>query len=262
MNDTATNVLRILYLPWAWLVFMPALAVLTALCGTLAVLTAYVFGPRAAHYVGCVWARMLCFANFTHISVSGWENMKAGQSYVIMANHQSHFDVLALYGHFWRQFRWVAKQELRKVPFLGPACVAVGHVFIDRSNRESAIASLNAARPRLAGGVSVLFFPEGTRSRDGRMKEFKKGGFVMALDMGLPILPVSISGTHKVLPGKSFRLLPGCARVTIHPPIETAPYGHEGRDMLLADVRKAIASGLTEWERGDSPGATPTPAAP
>ena len=168
-----------------------------------------------------------------------------------MSNHQSHFDILVLYGHWYRQFRWVMKQELRKVPGLGWGCYKCGHIFIDRSDRKKAIESLKSAKPLLEGGISVMFFPEGTRSRDGRMKKFKKGGFMIALDTGLPILSVSISGTGRILPGKTFKLLPGKITITIHPPIDVTQYGEERRDELMADTRKAIASGLTPWERGE-----------
>jgi 1-acyl-sn-glycerol-3-phosphate acyltransferase len=181
--------------------------------------------------------------------------MAPGQSYVIMSNHQSHFDVLAFYGHFLRQFRWVMKQELRKVPGLGAGCAAVGHIFIDRSSREAAIASLRAARPLLAGGISVMIFPEGTRSPDGRMLPFKKGGFMTALELGLPILPVSISGSRHVLPGRTMKLLPGRIGIRIHAPIDPASYGLERRAELMADVRSSIARGLSDWERGGDDGA-------
>jgi 1-acyl-sn-glycerol-3-phosphate acyltransferase len=102
----------------------------------------------------------------------------------------------------------------------------------------------------------VLFFSalrtQLQRSSDGRLQPFKKGGFLMALDLGLPILPVSISGSHRVMPGYSLRLMPGLIRITVHEPIDVTAYGFEGRDQLMADVREKIASGLTEWERSDS----------
>jgi 1-acyl-sn-glycerol-3-phosphate acyltransferase len=143
------------------------------------------------------------------------------------------------------------KEELRKAPGLGWYCSAGGHVFIDRSDREKAIASLKAAKPLLDGGVSVVFFPEGTRSPDGRMRDFKKGGFMMALDMGLPILPMSISFSRHVLPGRTLKLLPGYIRIQVQDPIDVTKYGHERREELMADVRKSIASGLTPWEKGE-----------
>jgi len=242
--------LRWLYFPWAWLVFMPVMALATLVFGSLSFLLTFVSVPLA-HRIPPIWGWILCRANFVFVKVKGRENVRPGQSYVVMSNHQSHFDVPVLSAYLGMQYRWVAKKELESVPVMGPACKALGHIFIDRKNRESAIASLNAARPRLVNGVSVLFFPEGTRSRDGRMKEFKKGGFVMALDLGLPILPVSVSGTHRVLPGKSLKLLPGCATVTIHPAIDVAGKTLDDRDLLMEATRRAIGAGLTEWERGE-----------
>jgi 1-acyl-sn-glycerol-3-phosphate acyltransferase len=212
--------------------------------------------PRLAHHCGTVWAWCLCKANFTLVQVRGRQHAAKGQSYVIMSNHQSHFDILAFYGHWHRQFRWVMKQELRRVPGLGAGCAAVGHIFIDRSDRQKAIASLKAAAPLLAGGTSVMFFPEGTRSLDGRLGEFKKGGFMMALDLGLPILPVSISGSRHVLPGKTKKLLPGFVRIKIHEPIDIRRYSHEQREQLMADVAAVIRSGLTPWEQTAAPTGT------
>jgi 1-acyl-sn-glycerol-3-phosphate acyltransferase len=162
-----------------------------------------------------------------------------------MANHQSLFDVLAFYSVWGRQFRWVIKEELRRTPGLGWGCEAVGHLFIDRRNRESAIATLNAFRPKLVDGLSIMFFPEGTRSRDGSLGPFKKGGFMMALDLGLPILPVTIDGTRHVLPDGSLKLLPGTIKIQIHSPIEASAYGMQRREDLMADTRAAIASALT-----------------
>jgi 1-acyl-sn-glycerol-3-phosphate acyltransferase len=241
---------RLAYSPYTYLFYIPYLGASTLGWGTLAMAIAR-FNPRLAFHCGTAWAWLLCKANFTNVTVEGRENIDPQQSYIIMSNHQSQFDVLAFYGHWLKQFRWVMKKELRHVPGLGPACYRIGHIFIDRSSHEAAINSLNDARHLLKDGVSVMIFPEGTRSRDGRMRAFKKGGFMTALQLELPILPVSISGSHEVLPDRSLKLLPGKIKITIHPAIETKNYGLERRDALMGDVRKAIARGLTEWERGD-----------
>jgi 1-acyl-sn-glycerol-3-phosphate acyltransferase len=247
-GERARDLLRWLYTPYVVLVFVPFLAVTTIFWGVAAVLTSFV-SRNVAFHCGTVWAWCLCLANFTRVRVRGRDHAAPGQSYVIMSNHQSHFDILAFYGHWGRQFRWIMKQELRRVPGLGWGCAAVGHIFVDRSDREKAIASMRAAEPLLAGGVSVMIFPEGTRSRDGRMRAFKKGGFMMALEMGLPILPVSISGSRHVLPGHSLRLLPGRVDITVHPPITVAGRSREDRERLMDEVASVIRAGLSEWEQ-------------
>ena len=254
MDKADSNIkkfLRWCYLPWYGLVFMPTLLVTTILFGILAIVTSLI-SKRLAFHSGTVWAWLLCRVNFTWVRVKGRQNLAKGQSYIIMCNHQSQFDVLAIYGHWGRQFRWVMKKELRKVPGLGWGSARVGHIFVDRSSREKAIASLNASRHLLKGGISVLFFPEGTRSEDGRMRPFKKGGFMMALGLDLPILPVTITGSSHVLPGKTFKSLPGKINIQIHKPIDVKAYGHDNRDKLMDDVRSVIASGLSPWERGDN----------
>lgn len=233
--------LRWLCVPWTLLVFFPLVAATTALWGILALAIATV-SQRAAFHCGVAWARGLCWAALVGVRVEGRELVERGRSYVVLANHQGNFDILALYGFLGRQFRWVMKQELRRVPFLGPACAAIGHVFVDRGDPQKAIASLDAAKPRLAGGVSVLFFPEGTRSADGRLLPFKKGGFVMARQLAFPILPVTISGSHEVLPKGCLFPRPGWITVRFHPPVDTAKVPDDAE--LIADVRATIASGL------------------
>ena len=241
--------LRTLFLPYTFGVFTPFLAVSTVGLGILAVLVC-MLSQRASFHIGTLWAWVLCRVAFTRVRVHGRDKIAPDTSYIIMSNHQSHFDVLAFYGHWRRQFRWVLKEELRRAPGIGWYCSAGGHLFIDRSCREKAIASLRRAGPLLRGGISVMMFPEGTRSTSGRLRPFKKGGFMLALDLGLPILPVSISGSRHVLPNKTARLLPGTIDITIHDPIDTSAYSEDRRDELMAEVRRVIRAGLSEWEQG------------
>jgi len=241
-NFTESKLARILYLPYKWLVFMPGLAFFTMLCGMSAIVLASTAGPRRANVMGVIWSRIMAWLTPMHVTVEGLSNLRPGSSYVICCNHSSHFDVFVLYGWFPAPFKWVMKMELRKVPFLGAACDRLGHIYIDRSNHERAVASINAARERISGGESVLFFPEGTRSRDGRLGNFKKGAFKMALDMELPILPVTIIGTGKILPSHTMELFPGDAHMVIHPPVSTAGYGDGNIEALMDAVRGVIAS--------------------
>jgi len=234
---------RWLLAPWMLLVFFPVVIVTTILWGALAV-TVSLASQRIAFYCGTAWAWCLCWASFVRVRVAGREHAPRDRSHVFLVNHQGDYDILALYGFLGRQFRWVMKQELRKVPFLGWGCAAIGHIFVDRSNPRAAIASLDAAKPRLAGGISVLFFPEGTRSLDGRLLPFKKGGFQMARQLELPIVPVSISGSARILPKGCLFPRPGRIDIRIHEPIPAAEV--QDLDRAMALTRERILAGLRD----------------
>jgi 1-acyl-sn-glycerol-3-phosphate acyltransferase len=145
------------------------------------------------------------------------------------------FDILALLGHLPVQFRWVAKKELFQIPIFGYSMARVGYVSIDRSNRQSAIQSLKEAAQRISQGVSVMVFPEGTRSSDGEIKSFKKGGFYLATDSGRPVVPVVIWGTRHVMPKGKLLIRPGTVVLSINRPIETTPY-KKNRNALIEEV--------------------------
>lgn len=238
LRDVAA--LRGAYAVWEWLVVIPLLAVATAFFGSMATILAFVGLQRAGWYQGVLWSRVMALATPMRVRVRGRENAQPGQSYVVVANHQSQYDIFALYGFLGLDFRWVMKAELRKVPFLGPACYRLGHVFIDRSDRAAAWASIDAARERLRGGASILFFPEGTRSPDGRLLPFKNGAFRLAVDMGLPVLPVTLRGTRDVLPPRSMALFPGRAEIVIHPPIAPPPPDDRTGVARLSDEARAV----------------------
>ncbi len=243
--------LRILYQPYKWLIFAPYLAVSTLFFGSLTVVLAFVTNPRITSFIcGTIWARLNGYLTPIRVRVTGRENIDQTQSYVIVANHQSQYDIFVLYGWLGIDFKWVMKQELRKVPGIGIGCEKVGHIFIDRSNHEKALASLRAAKEKIVNGTSVIFFPEGTRSRDGSLRAFKKGAFKMALDLRLPILPITIVGTRDILPTDSVDLFPGQARMIIHKPIDTTGYTDDNLGELVDRARGVIESGLRETAAG------------
>lgn len=224
----------LLYQPYKWLVMIPYLFISTLIFGSIAATLALTVNPRIASFIGgVIWARLLCYLTPLRIIVKGRENVNPDQSYVIISNHQSHYDILVLYGWLGVDFRWVMKQELRKVPGLGIGCEKIGHIFIDRSRREAALASINAAKKNIVNGTSVLFFPEGTRQKHGTVGPFKKGAFRFALDMGLPILPITLEGTGKILPRDTIDLTPGRVTVTMHPPIDTSVYDEHSIEELM-----------------------------
>jgi 1-acyl-sn-glycerol-3-phosphate acyltransferase len=164
-----------------------------------------------------------------------------------MSNHQSLYDIPALYQTLPLRLRMVAKAELFKIPIWAQAMRVAGFVELDRSARERAIASLERAKAALAQGTSIWIAPEGTRSRDGSLAPFKLGGFHLAAGAGAHILPVSVAGTRSILPAKGARVVAGAiVRVTVHPPIDPAEYGHEVNDALVQAVRSAIQSALSD----------------
>jgi 1-acyl-sn-glycerol-3-phosphate acyltransferase len=234
-----------LYQPYKFLVVAPVIAVSTLGFAAVALLLRLFLSSRTASSLTAVpWARLNAWLTPVKVRVEGRGNLDAERSYVLVCNHQSQYDIFVLYGWLGVDFKWVMKEELRKVPGLGAACDRLEHIFIDRSDHRAAMASLEEAKERIVDGTSVIFFPEGTRSRDGRLMRFKKGAFRMALDLQLPILPLTVSGTRDVLPAGTTDLMPGSARLVIHPPIETDGCDADDLARLLTETRHAIASVL------------------
>ena len=237
--------LRQLYAIYKWLVMIPVLGISTFVCGMSVVALVWFVPPAIlARFFARSWARINSWLTPMWVKVEGRYHIDPAQSYVIVCNHQSQYDIFVLYGWLDIDFKWVMKQELRNIPVIGIACDKLGHIYVDRSNREAALKSIEAAKSRITGGTSVLFFPEGTRSRDGRLRAFKKGAFHFALDLQLPLLPITINGTRQILPSDTLDLFPGRATMTIHAPIHADSYGQGNIDALADVVRQRIASGL------------------
>jgi 1-acyl-sn-glycerol-3-phosphate acyltransferase len=235
----------VLYQPYKFLVFLPWLIVSTLFFAFWAVILVYLVNPRIASLIcGSTWARLNAYLTPMRVRVTGREHMLKTQSYVIVSNHQSQYDIFVLYGWLGVDFKWVMKQELRKIPGIGIGCEKIGHIFIDRSDHERAVASLNAAKKKIVGGTSVLFFPEGTRSKDATLGVFKKGAFKMAIDLGLPVLPITIVGTKNILPSNTIDLFPGKARMIIHEPLDISGYDDANLGTLIERARFSIQAGL------------------
>ena len=239
------RVLHLLYFPYTWLVVVPSMVLATIVFGFLAVALSFLVSGRTVNrFSGVPWARFAAFLTPMLVTVTGMENLEPGQSYVIVCNHQSQYDIFVLYGWLGVDFRWVMKKELRKAPVLGVACERAGHIFIDRSNRRAAVRSLEEAKRKITGGTSVVFFPEGTRSLSGELLDFKRGAFRIAIDLGLPILPVTIRGTRTILSPNTLRLFPGRAHLVIHEPVSTDDKDDDSIRDLIDHVRDRVASAL------------------
>jgi 1-acyl-sn-glycerol-3-phosphate acyltransferase len=233
------NALLYMYRPF----FIAFLGVNTAILAS-SIIVVSIFDPSGniGHYIGKFWSRLNLFLSGASIELRGLEHIEKGSSYVVMSNHQSHYDVWALIGYLPLQLRWVMKKELRKIPFFGLCCERMGHIYVDRSDSEKSREELQVIRDKFAAGSSVVFFPEGSRSDDGNLKPFKKGGFVMALQGQVPILPVTIQGSRFVLPKGSKKIMPGTITIYIHPPVSTSGYAYETKEALMDIVRRAIQS--------------------
>ena len=200
-----SNLLKPFYILYQYLIAWPILAVLTMFTAIFTVCTVHWRNAEFVHKVQQFWSRSFFWLMFLPVSVDGAEHIQPGQSYVFVANHQSMFDVWLVYGWLPVIFKWLMKAELRKVPFVGTGCKAAGHIFVDRRNAKAAMESLKEVERQLVGGVSTVIFPEGTRSKDGEVGRFKRGAFQIAWDLGLPVIPLSLSGCFDVLPkGKPF----------------------------------------------------------
>mgnify|MGYP003336558435 CR=1 FL=1 len=237
------------YQIYAWLVLIPLAAMLSFIAGWLATLTAILVSPRfSSRYVAMNWARALAWLTPMRVQLEGSEHIDTSRSYVVVANHLSLFDIPALYGWLDLDLKWVIKQELRKAPGIGIGCEKVGHIFIDRKNPEQARKQINAALERLGNGIGILFFPEGTRSPDGNLLPFKKGAFRVAIEAQIPILPVTVVGTHEICPAKTLKIFPGRVRLVAHPVIETQGRSLNDLGSLRDTAQTLIASALPTAE--------------
>lgn len=233
-----------LYQVYKYIVFFPFLGVSLCVLSCIALPTMYLTkSERIGRKFGKAWARACGFITPMFVSLSGTENIVPNQSYILVANHRSLYDVFAVYGWLPMDFRYIMKKELSTVPVMGYIADKIGHIGIDRSNTQKAIESINNAKAKISDGSSILFFAEGRRSDSDVMLPFKKGAFRLALDMQLPILPMTILGTEKIVPSQSITLFPGRAKIILHKPIETTSFNYNNMQQLMDETRRAIESG-------------------
>lgn len=232
-RDQAHVVRTIVVVLWTTLI--------TAVMGTAAIVAAlFSKTGNAPHLVARTWARTILIAGGIQVTVRGMENVPRNGPSIFMVNHASLADIPVLLAFVKVQFRWLAKAELFKIPILGRGMRGCGYISIDRSDRKSAFDSLKKAADTIRNGVSVMIFPEGTRSKDGNIQEFKKGGFVLALDAGVPIVPVALHGTANILPKGTLRVYPEPVVIEIFRPIDPSAYHRKSKDDLIQRVRRII----------------------
>ncbi len=202
---------------------------------------------RPIDVVGRIWAECILRVCGIDLHIEGLERLQPGRSYVLISNHLSNFDIWCTLARMPFQIRFVAKKELLRLPVFGQALGLSDHIVIDRQKPEEAIDKINAAAGRVPEGIGILFYAEGTRSRDGKIHAFKRGGVSLALRAGVPIVPMSVSGTRKFLPRGCAVIRPGGrVRMVLAEPIPTAGVSYEQRDELNERVRQIIIGNYVE----------------
>ena len=224
---------------FVWLIGLPVTIFLFIL-----VIISLIFdrSGKAIHSIGRLWGRILLFLSGVTVEVKGLENILAGKPQIFASNHQGAFDILALQAFIPIQFRWVAKRSLFKIPIIGWSMSLAGYVSMDRERAGSAYRSIETAAEKVRNGICVLIFPEGTRSATGELLPFKRGGFLLAIKSGAPVVPLSIRGSTGIMRKGSLLIRPGLIKIAIGRPIQTAGADEKA---LMAGVRQAIEDGLS-----------------
>lgn len=220
----------------------PILVVWTILTALFTILVSAFGGGRwAGYYPEIQWARLFCLLAFVRVKVRGRENISTDRGYIFAANHQGAYDIFAVYGYLGHNFRWMMKASLEKIPFVGFACRASRQIFVDRRNPKGMRRSMEAAEVQLRSGMSIVVFPEGSRTADGQMQRFKRGAFKLAEEFGLPVVPLSIAGSYTVMSRRAKLPRPGRITLTIHKPIEAVD-GVVDIERLMQSTYDAIAT--------------------
>ena len=234
-------VLRFLY---QWIIVMPIMVVITIMTALITIIGCFLGNHRVwGYYPGLIWSRLFCLISLVRIEVRGREKLDRSTSYVFVANHQGAYDIFLIYGYLGHKFKWMMKSSLRRIPFVGAACAAAGFIFVDRSGKGLR-ETLAAAEKILTGGMSLVVFPEGSRTPDGKIHRFKKGAYQIADDLSLPVVPLTIDGSYRVLSKNSKLIRPGKIVLTVHDPILPQADGHYDMDALITDSYRVIEAAL------------------
>lgn len=229
-----------------WIIINLSIGLFTVVMSCLSLFSS-LFDGRGKLQHGCarIWARFILWISRVQVRVDGLENLPLDRPCILTSNHQSYFDIWTLLAVLPVQFRFAAKEELFRIPFLGWHLKRSGNIPIHRNNPRKALRSLREAGRRIDNGVPVLLFPEGGRSPDGQLQPFKRGVLLLAAYSKAPIVPLVITGSRAVMPKGSFHIRPGDIRLQIAPAIDTSQVGSHNIDGLMEEVRHAISSRLS-----------------
>ena len=230
---------------------LPILLVLTILTAVVTIVGSLLGGAHIwGYYPGKIWSQLICLFLLIPVKVHGREKLHERTSYIFVPNHQGSFDIFLIYGFLGRNFKWMMKKSLRKIPFVGKACESAGHIFVDRSGPKKVLETIRQAKDSLKDGVSLVVFPEGARSFTGHMGYFKKGAFQLADDLQLAVVPVTIDGSFEILPRTGKWIHRHRMILTIHDPIPPKGQGADNMKATMAEAYTAVESALPDKFKG------------
>ncbi len=221
----------------------------TVVLGTIGIVVSFLdWKGRIFGWIARTWSRIILYISGIRYGVKGLDNLKINQQYFLAANHESAFDIPLAFASIPFRMVAISKKELRKIPFFGWAMIGAHTIFVDRGNRQKALSSLKKAVVSLRKNPrSVMLYPEGTRSLDGKIHKFKKGGIVLAIETGMPIVPVALCGTSEVMTKGSWKITPRNVEMRIGTPIETSSLTYEDRNWLAEKLREDVIQMKSEW---------------
>ncbi len=221
------------------------IVIATLALGILAFVTAlFDRKGKIVHQYARLWGKIALWANGVKVKLQGLEHVKGKGPYIFMSNHQGSYDIFALLGHLPFQFKWLAKKELFSIPFFGWTMAAAGYISVDRKGTRETVEAMNDAARKIREGMSVVIFPEGSRSQNGTIQPFKKGGFTLAIKSKVPIVPIAIHGSRTIMPKDRLKISPGEIRIQLGSPIEIENFSLKDREFLMAKVRERISQNL------------------
>lgn len=227
-------------------IMLPVLLTATIIAAILTSVGSILFGGRWwGYWPAHIWARLFCIMSLVKVTVIGRENISKGTSYVFVANHQGAYDIFSIYGYLNHNFKWMMKKGLESIPLVGYSCRKAGHIYVDNRTPAAIRQTMQDAERQLARGMSVVVFPEGARTLDGKVHAFRRGAYTLAVEFGLPVVPITIDGAYKVMPRTAWLPRPGHIKLTIHQPIEAPADGHDLKS-LIDKSREQIISALPE----------------
>lgn len=242
--------MRIIYYIYQICIALPVFIVSTVLTSLVTCVGCMLGnGHFWGYWPGKIWSHIVCNILLLPVRVEGRENLEPGKSYVFVANHQGAMDIFLIYGYLCRNFKWMMKQSLRKVPFVGVACAKAHHIFIDKSSPSKIEESFREAREILHDGMSLVVFPEGTRTSTGKVGRFKKGAFLIADELQLDVVPLTIDGSFQVLPrqkGMMNFVRRHTLHLIIHKPIAPSGKGEDNIKATMQKAREAICKPLNQ----------------